>query len=146
MTRATGGWQARQSKYQQPGQMYYVNRLTGQRTWDAPSQTAQGRPNTSDQAVNFPGYTGAIGHQAPGASGRAPMSTEGGTIGVDVTREAGPAGQLRALDDLANRRSPGPDTRYHQLALVASQGRTEAASPVRQGIDPSGSALNSWHS
>eukprot|EP01043_Picozoa_sp_COSAG02_P036837 COSAG02_NODE_2727_length_8152_cov_58.639017_2_plen_67_part_00 len=63
-----------------------------------------------------------------------------------MNRGLGPAGQLRAVDDLANRRSPGPDTRYQQLALVAAQGRTEAASPARQGINPFGSAPNSWHS
>eukprot|EP01043_Picozoa_sp_COSAG02_P047654 COSAG02_NODE_4589_length_5184_cov_87.214749_3_plen_67_part_00 len=63
-----------------------------------------------------------------------------------MSRDLGPAGQLRAVDDLANRRSPGPDTRYQQLALVAAQGRTEVASPARLGIDPFGAGPNSWHS
>ena len=146
MTRATGGWQARQSKYQEPGRTYYVNRLTGQRAWDAPPETPNRTPSSSDPAQSFPGYSGAIGHQAPGLSGRAPLSTEGGTVGVNtVNRSLGPAGQMRVVDDLANRRSPGPDTRHQQLALVAAQGRTESASPARQGIAPSGAAFNSWH-
>ena len=148
MTTATGGWQPRQSKYEQPGRTYFVNRLRGQRAWDAPPlETATGFESSSARANGFPGYTGAIGQQAAGMSAGALYSTSAGNIGLNAAnRELGPAGQRRAVDDLANRRSPGPDTRYQQLALVAAQGRTEAASAARQGIDPRASAPFSWHS
>ena len=97
---------------------------------------------------SFPGYTGAIGHMAPGASQNRKLSTNSGDIGSlvgDPRWQVGPAGTIASRDTVANRRNPCDATRYMQLAAVASQGRTEAASPARQSVGPSGAALFSWH-
>ena len=145
------GWQKRLSKYNNPGRVYYVNRLTGLRAWDIPPDTAPSPQQASNAGNTFPGYSGAIGHQAPGYSGRVATQradTDSGAIGdnfIGIKAPSGPAAYIRAVDDLANRRSPVA-TKYHQGMLKAQTGHYESASPVRLSIPPRATSPNSWHS
>ena len=156
-------WQQHRSRYQDPGRPYFIDTATGQRQWGSPPRSGQssrrsslGDSSAGSSGVNlpvytsgsFPGYTGAIGHMAPGASQNRKLSTNSGDIGSlvgDPRWQVGPAGTIASRDTVANRRNPCDATRYMQLAAVASQGRTEAASPARQSVGPSGAALFSWH-